>query len=246
MSKSPRQPYGHTTSRVCTQKPRKQSIASFRRRMLDWWRHHGRRFPWRQESASTYERIVSELLLQRTRAEKVASIYEAFFDAYPGWRQLAEADPCELEALVKPLGLWQRRADTLRRLARELVVLGEGIPGSRSEIERLPGVGQYIANAIELFVYGRPLPLLDVNMARVLERYFGPRRLADLRHDPGLQSTAKALLSGDRAAEMNWSLLDLGATICTRRTACCPACPVRRGCRYAMGRSSGRDDPQAS
>ncbi len=43
----------------------------------------------------------------------------------------------------------------------------------------------------------KPRPLLDVNMSRVLERYFGPRSLADIRYDPYLQNLAQRLVACD-------------------------------------------------
>ena len=54
-------------------------------------------------------------------------------------------------------------------------------PASREELETLSGLGQYIVSAILLSVYRQGEPLLDVNMARVLERYFGPRKLAVIK-----------------------------------------------------------------
>ena len=44
-----------------------------------------------------------------------------------------------------------------------------------------------VANAILLVCHEQPEPLLDSNMARVIERVFGPRKLADIRYDPYLQ-----------------------------------------------------------
>jgi adenine-specific DNA glycosylase len=48
------------------------------------------------------------------------------------------------------------------------------VPHDRRQIEALPAVGQYVASAVLLFAHGRPEPLLDANMARVLERVFEP------------------------------------------------------------------------
>lgn len=51
----------------------------------------------------------------------------------------------------------------------------------------MPMMGQYITNAFELYILNilkKKSPLLDVNMARLLERFFGERKLADIRHDP--------------------------------------------------------------
>lgn len=120
----------------------------------------------------------------------------------------------------------------MRALAREMAVLRGRFPQDREEIEKLPGVGQYVANAALLFCHGQPEPLLDVNMARVLERVYGPRRLADIRYDPYLQSLARRVVRSKRAREINWALLDLAALVCVIGTPKCGLCPVATLCSY--------------
>jgi A/G-specific adenine glycosylase len=198
--------------------------------------------PWRKTGEPVYRLVVSEVLLQRTRAEAVAAMYRPFFRAFPSWRKLATADDADLERFLKPLGLWRRRRDVLLRLAAAVGERGGRLPKGRQEIERLPGVGQYIANAIQLFATGLGAPLLDVNMARVLERYFGPRRLADIRYDSYLQALAWEIVSHGDARPVNWGILDLAAAVCTSREARCNICPLRRGCNFARGISCARDD----
>ena len=85
-----------------------------------------------------------------------------------------------------------------------------------------------------LFKYGHPEPLLDVNMDRVLERCFGARTLADIRYDPTLQSVARTVVNAPNAVELNWAILDLGATICTRATPRCVECPLASMCDFAQ------------
>ena len=76
-------------------------------------------------------------------------------------------------------------------------------PSTRVEVEALPGVGQYITNATLLLCHGEAQPLLDVNMARVLERVFGPRKLVDIRYDPYLQNLAFEIVQCKGAKELN-------------------------------------------
>src|SRR5205823_13691377 len=106
--------------------------------------------------------------------------------------------------ILRPLGLWKRRAASVLALARVMNARGGQFPRERVDIEKLPGVGQYIANAICLFAMKQAEPLLDVNMARVLERCFGPRRLADIRYDPHLQEVARLIVSGAHSVHVNW------------------------------------------
>lgn len=210
-----------------------QTAVAVRRALLRWFGEYGRDFPWRREGAGLYQLILAELLLQRTRAETVAAYFGEFIARFPNWKAIAGSTVEEIGELLKPIGLWRRRAASLHALATEMGARGGEFPGKRVEVETLPGVGQYIANSILLFSAGRAEPLLDVNMARVLERLFGPRKLADIRDDPHLQSISRSIVRGKRSASVNWAILDLAAIICTIKNPRCPSCPLRNICRYA-------------
>jgi len=212
----------------------KRRCKTIDRRLLLWFDHKGRFFPWRSGGLSNYQYVVTEVLLQRTRAEAVSAIFENFFKKYPDWRALAEAQNKDLRDFLKPLGLWQRRAVTLHNLATEMSFRGPVFLGDRAVVEKLPGVGQYIANAIELLINGKPMPLLDTNMARVIERYFRPRVLADIRYDPWLQEiTAHLVRISREPVKLNWAILDLGAMVCLPKEPRCDSCPLTRGCSYS-------------
>jgi len=78
--------------------------------------------------------------------------------------------------------------------------------------------------------------LLDVNMARVLERYFGPRKLvdmADIRYDPYLQTLSWQVVK-TRPVGLNWAILDLGAMICTANNLKCSSCPMASTCLFQL------------
>lgn len=95
-------------------------------------------------------------------------------------------------------------------------------------------MGQYIANAAMTVVHEQQYPLLDVNMARVLERYFGPRKLADIRFDPYLQDLAHSIVDMDEAKEINWAILDFASLICTYKRPVCERCLLQNRCNYTI------------
>jgi A/G-specific adenine glycosylase len=208
----------------------------FRRLLLRWFRREGRSFPWRAPSTSHYALVVSEVLLQRTRAETVAKFFPRFIKQFPGWNHLAAATEDELRTFLEPIGLWRRRAASLRALADEMQARRGRFPTTREEVEALPGVGQYIASAVMLFCHDGREPLLDVNMSRVLERCFAPRKLADIRYDPWLQALARFVVDHPKSREINWAILDLAATNCLARKPLCDTCPLRKCCRHASTR----------
>lgn len=211
----------------------KSRIKRARKTLLAWFELHGRVFPWRRPEATNYERVCVEVLLQRTRAETVAGLYGFFFEKYPSWNSLASAPVEELEDVLKPFGLWRRRARSVSALAKYAAEHGGVFPREQSELAKIPAVGQYMANAILLFQHGQAMPLVDVNMTRFLERYLRVRRLADIRYDPWLQDACDWLVDCDDPIGVNWATLDHAAVTCRARDPACSVCVLRSRCNFS-------------
>lgn len=209
-----------------------EEIRFIQGKLLKWFDVNGRSFPWRKKSLSQYQVIISEVLLQRTKAETVAKFYPAFIKTYPNWVSLEKAGIEEIGVFLKPVGLYRQRSKRLHDLAKEMVKRKGKLPRERQELEQIPFLGQYIANAIELQIFKQPSPLLDVNMARVLERYFGERKMADIRYDPYLQDLAKRFVDHTRTKELNWAILDFAALVCKANKPLCNICPLKSKCLY--------------
>ncbi len=208
-------------------------IKFFQEGLLKWFKNNGRHhFPWRNKSASNYQLIISEVLLQRTKAETVARFYPGFIKQFPSWKNLDAVSKKQLEKALQPIGLFRQRAASIKRLSREMVKRNGRFPKDRGEIDKLPAVGQYIGNAIDLFINKKPSPLIDVNMARVLERFFGKRKLADIRHDPYLQKLALDFVRNKNSKELNWAILDFASLICKAKQPICNNCLISLKCLY--------------
>lgn len=199
--------------------------------MLSWSVSNGRKFPWRESGLSSYQYIIAEVLLQRTKAETIATFFPKFIVQFPTWRSLVRSDVKEIETFLKPVGLYQQRSSRLKHLALEMEKRSGKLPTERKALEAIPYMGQYIANAVELIIFDQPAPLIDVNMARVLERFFGPRSLADIRYDPYLQSLARKVVDHADAKQMNWAILDFAALVCKPKPKCL-ICPIAIKCTF--------------
>lgn len=209
-------------------------IKYFQKAILKWYRISGRHFPWRNKSITNYQAVIAEVLLQRTKAETVAKFYIKFIKEYPNWKSLAEAKTSHIEEYLKPIGLYRQRSVRLQNLAIEMTKRKGRLPQDRQELESIPFMGQYIANAVELVIFNQPSPLVDVNMARVLERYFEPRKMADIRYDPELQKLAYEVVKHKNTKEINWAILDFAALICQARKPKCDGCILNKECRYYL------------
>ena len=213
-----------------------ERIPWLRRRLLSWFKRNGRSFPWRDPERTPYEVVVAEILLQRTTAAGVARTYAGFLERYPSWEALAQAPREGLENALRPLGLWRQKALAFQQLAQSIEERGGIVPRSRAELERLPGIGPYTASAVLAIVYGRAEPLLDVNMARCLWRFFGSLEPTTEGPRRSLHALALRLVSGKRSLEVNWAVLDFGALVCQARRPRCQECPLRTRCQYAGSR----------
>lgn len=176
--------------------------------------------------------VIAEVLLQRTKAETVEKFHALFLETFPSWEAIAKADNSFIEQQLQPVGLYRQRAKRLKDLALEMVGREGRFPSDRKSLEQIPFLGQYIVNAIELQLFNKPRPLIDVNMTRVLERYFEERQLADIRCDPYLQSLAFRVINHPRSKEINWAILDFAASICKARVPLCTSCLLADTCTF--------------
>jgi A/G-specific adenine glycosylase len=128
------------------------------------------------------------------------------------------------------------RATNLHALARVVGKTMKGrLPDDVEELDALPGVGRYTAGAVACFAYEKPVPAVDTNVKRVLERVFRTKDVWRL-------ATALVPTNGKRAWRFNQALMELGALVCVARKPRCPVCPVRNECRYWLtnpGRKPG-------
>ena len=214
--------------------------AEFRRRLLRWFRRHGRDLPWRR-TRDPYHVTVAEFMLQQTQVSRVEAYYHRFLERYPTVEALARSEPATVREAWAGLGYY-RRAANLHRLARAVIDRHDGvIPSESAHLLALPGVGRYTAGAVASFAYERATPAIDTNVARVIRRAFLPR-LAAGRQERRLWAMGVAIMprrSGAAAWGFNQAIMELGALICTARVARCGECPVSGVCvtgRKARGR----------
>ena len=195
---------------------------SFTRKLLAWYKRNARVLPWR-ETRNPYAILVSEFMLQQTQVSRVLEFYPRFLKRFPTFGSLARSQPKAVMEAWDGLGYYAR-ARNLHRLAREVTRQHDGtLPDDPESLRTLPGVGRYTAGAVACFAYEKPVPTVDTNVRRVLERAFGSKDVWELAE----QLVPK---KGERAWRFNQALMELGALVCRARKPKCPECPVRSDC----------------
>src|SRR5947208_11660152 len=139
------------------------------KRVLKWFDEHGRSFPWR-EHRDTYQTMVAEVMLQQTQTGRVAPTYGTFLEHFPTLQRLAHAPAMDVIRAWRGLG-YNRRAVELQRAAQAVEHDHGGVvPSDPKTLRALPGLGEYSASAVACFAYDAQIPVIDVNVRRVLSR----------------------------------------------------------------------------
>jgi A/G-specific adenine glycosylase len=192
---------------------------SFAAKVIAWHRRHGRKgLPW-QGTRDPYRIWLSEVMLQQTQVGTVIPYYTKFLEKYPTVSGLAAASEDDVLRLWSGLGYYARG----RNLHRAAQILARGFPRTAAQMCELPGVGRSTAAAIAAFAYGERAAILDANVKRVLSRCYG------IAEEKRLWEKAEALLPAKGIETYTQALMDLGATVCTRKPRC-DACPVTAMC----------------
>lgn len=211
------------------------ALRRFGRLLRAWYRVHARDLPWRR-TRDPYAILVSELMLQQTQVLRVVPRWHEFLDRFPTLHAIAVAEVAQVEEAWEGLGYYARARNlhrTARLVTRDGADIGATLPANAVSLRELPGIGRYTAGAVASFAYGQRTPLVDTNVARVLQRVFLPRAKRKVAAtENALWELADRSLPRTSAAVWthNQALMEIGALVCTARVMHCHRCPVRRVC----------------
>jgi len=108
---------------------------------------------------------------------------------------------------------------------------GGRVPDDPAVFQRLPGVGRYIAGAVQSIAFGRRIAALDSNATRVIARWLaitGPTSRGAAQRT--IRDVAQALASRSAPGQWNQAIMELGSVVCRPRRPRCSVCPVRSVC----------------
>ncbi|MGZ6080081.1 MAG: A/G-specific adenine glycosylase [Myxococcaceae bacterium] len=198
--------------------------------LLRWYDGQARDLPWRR-TRDPYAIWVSEVMLQQTQVSVVIPYWSAFLARFPDVAALARASLDDVLAAWRGLGYYARARNLKRAAEAVLEWHGGQLPDDVEALRRLPGFGRYTVGAVASIAFGREVPLVDGNVARVLARLFGIEGASgETPREKRLWALAETLVQGERPGDWNQALMELGATICRPEQPTCLLCPVRGHC----------------
>nr|WP_317200089.1 A/G-specific adenine glycosylase [uncultured Psychrobacter sp.] len=222
------------------------SLNTFAPRLLDWFETSGRHdLPWQQHQTDTpnpYIVWLSEVMLQQTQVKTVLPYFARFMDSFPTVHDLAAADWEVIAEHWAGMGYYAR-ARNLHKGAKQLVeIIDEtgSYPQTLEGWEAISGVGPSTAGAIMAMGLHKYGVICDGNVKRVLTRWAGiDGDITKSATTKELWALAERLTPEEESGLFAQAMMDMGATLCVRRSPACSLCPLKADCiAHAQGRET--------
>lgn len=172
--------------------------------------------------------IMARLSAQCTDA-RVNIVSRDLFARYPTADAMANADIAELEALVKPCGLYRMKAKDLKNISADIISRFDGeVPSDMQSLLSLPGVGRKIANLILGDVYGIPGVVTDTHCIRICGRLgMYPE---EMKNPAAAEKILSDVIAPEAQTDICHRFVLFGRDICTARSPKCGSCPLSEIC----------------
>jgi endonuclease-3 len=200
--------------------------------------------PAARRALAPLDELVLTILSQNTSDRNCERAYAAMRARFPTWTQVRDADPAELERVLRPGGLAAQKAP---RIQAVLCALSAGGPPSlhwagelapaeaAARLEQLPGVGPKTASCVLLFSLGVPVMPVDTHVHRIAGRLgLIPRGMAA---GPA-HAFLTALVPDERMLEAHLLLIAHGRQTCRAQRPRCGECVLLDRCPYGQDQSS--------
>lgn len=179
-----------------------------------------------------YELIVATILSAQCTDARVNLVTPAFFRRFPTPQSLAQADPAEVEELIRSTGFFRNKTRSLIGMARALSQdYGGLVPKEMDQLRELPGVGRKTANVVLGNAYGiNEGVAVDTHVTRLAGRLALTRNT-----DPGdIEPDLMVLFPRKNWTMLSHLLIWHGRRVCIARQPRCEACVVNELCPSAL------------
>jgi len=206
-------------------------IEPIRKKLILWYKRHGRDFPWRHTD-DPYKIMIAEFMLHRTKAEQIIPVYNNFIEKYPDVWALACAQVSEMKKFTQSLGLHWRYKHFIDSTIYILDNYHGVYPQDYKELRKIPGIGEYISCAISIIAFKKPAPAVDANIARFFNRIHGFNLSGELRRKKEITRKAEDFFQSKHCNIVLFALIDFCSAICKPVSPLCSACMLHRYCQY--------------
>jgi endonuclease-3 len=177
-----------------------------------------------------YELLIAVVLSAQTTDKKVNKVTSILFNKYSSLEALKEASLEDLYLILKPIGMYHKKALFIKNIALELYDKYNGIvPNNRESLENLSGVGRKTANVVLAILFNEPYIAVDTHVARVSKRI---GLASDNDNTLTIEKKLVKLIPKKLLARSHYQLVLFGRYYCKALSPKCENCKIKNICKY--------------
>ena len=176
-----------------------------------------------------WQLLVEVRLAAQCTDARVNVVVKGLFAKCPGVKELADAEPEDIEAIVKPCGLGRSKARDISLCMRKLRdEYGCKVPDDFDALLSLPGVGRKSANLIMGDVFGKPAIVTDTHCIRLCNRI---GLVKDEKDPKKVEMALWKIVPPEEGNDLCHRFVLHGRAVCDARKPDCAACCLRDICK---------------
>lgn len=177
-----------------------------------------------------YQLLMAVVLSAQATDKMVNKITSKLFSKYSNLKALNNANLSDLINLLKPLGMNNKKAHYLKRIANDLIFKYDGkVPNERIKLESLSGVGRKSANLVLAILFNKPLIAVDTHVLRVSKRL----KLVNPNDKPLIvEQKLNRLIIKDKRLDFHYQMVLFGRYYCKALKPRCKICKLKHQCGY--------------
>jgi endonuclease-3 len=178
---------------------------------------------------SPFQLLVVTVLSAQTTDENVNKVAPVLFERYPTVRDLAEANPEEVEKIVYSTGFYRQKTKSIIKLAQGIEeMFGGVVPMEMDELVQLPGVGRKTASVLLAEAWDVPAIAVDTHVRRVTRRL----GLTGQGDPAKIEKDLMAVFPRREWAGVSMRIIQFGRDICDARRPLCGQCELFGLCEF--------------
>ena len=170
-------------------------------------------------------------MLQQTQVKTVIPYFNRFIKKFTTLKSLSKSNEKQILKLWEGLGYYRRARNLLASSKILVKKYNSKIPNTIEEVKKLPGVGEYTANALLGLIHNQPKIAIDGNVKRVFARLLNKKK-EKINYEELIVLNKKKIFNTNRNADFVEALMEFGALICKPKDPKCSVCCLNKSCKY--------------
>ncbi len=185
---------------------------------------------------NAYQLLIATILSAQSTDVNVNKVTPELFRRYPRPKDLAGADPTEVEEVIRSTGFFRQKAKNIRGGAQKLVdEFGGKVPQTLEELTRLPGVARKTANVVLGTWFGKNEGVVvDTHVGRLAHRMGLTWDSKNEKDAVRIEQDLQQVVPRKDWTYFSHAMIWHGREVCNARNPDCESCTLTRQCPSAF------------